>query len=97
LTFSEEKEFLAPFFTQAESGQIATVGQIQRAYEAKIGHEVDESTLYRLLNRHGWRKLMPRPRHPQADLQEQDQFKKTLKPRLRRSSRLDQSQMNVLS
>ena len=30
LTFSEE-EFLAPFFTQAESGQIATVSQIQRA------------------------------------------------------------------
>src|SRR2546423_14000972 len=38
LTFSEEKEFLAPFFTQAESGQIATVSQIQRAYEAKVGH-----------------------------------------------------------
>lgn len=97
LTFSEEKEFLASFFTQAESGKIATVGQIQRAYEAKIGHEVDESTIYRLLNRHGWRKLMPRPRHPQADLQEQEQFKKTLKPRLKRSSQLDQSKMNVLS
>jgi transposase len=97
LTVSEEKEFLAPFFTQAESGQIATVGQIQRAYEATVGHEVDESTIYRLLNRHGWRKLMPRPRHPQADLQEQEQFKKTLKPRLRRSSQPGQSKMNVLS
>jgi transposase len=97
LTFSEEKEFLAPFFTQAESGKIATVGQIQRAYEAKVGHEVDESTIYRLLNRHGWRKLMPRPRHPQADLQEQEEFKKTLKPRLRRSSQPGQSKMNVLS
>ncbi len=86
LTVSEEKEFLAPFFTQAESGQIATVGQIQRAYEAKVGHEVDD-----------WRKLMPRPRHPQADLQEQEQFKKTLKPRLRRSSQPGQSKMNVLS
>jgi hypothetical protein len=31
LPFSEEKEFLAPFFMQAESGKIATVGQIQRA------------------------------------------------------------------
>lgn len=97
VTFSEEKEFLAPFFTQAESGQIATLGQIQRASEAKIGHEVDESTVYRLLNRHGWRKLMPRSRHPQADLQEQEQFTKTLKPRLKRSSLLDQSKMNVPS
>ncbi len=97
LTFSEEKEFLAPLFTQAESGKIATVGQIQRAYEATVGHKVDESTIYRLLNRHGWRKLMPRPRHPQADLQEQEEFKKTLKPRLRHSSQPGQSKMNVLS
>ena len=42
LTLPEEKEFLAPFFAQAESGEIATVGQIQRAYEAKVGHEVSK-------------------------------------------------------
>ena len=48
LTLPEEKEFLAPFFAQAESGEIATVAQIQHAYEAKVGHEVDESTVYRL-------------------------------------------------
>lgn len=97
LPLSEEKEFLAPFFMQAESGKIATVGQIQRAYEATVGHEVDENTIYRLRNRHGWRKLMPCPRHPQADLQEQEQFKKTLKPRLRRSLQPGQSKMSVLS
>lgn len=50
LTLPEEKEFLAPFFAQAESGEIATVAQIQHAYEAKVGHEVDESMVYRLLN-----------------------------------------------
>jgi len=62
------------------------VAQIQRAYEAKVGHEVDDSTIYRLLARHGWRKLMPRPRHPQADPQAQAQFKKTLRRRLKRQS-----------
>lgn len=97
LTLPEEKEFLAPFFAQAESGEIATVAQIQRVYEAKVGHEVDESTIYRLLNRHGWRKLMPRPRHPQADPQEQEQFKKTLQRRLRQSSQPDQPKMNARS
>lgn len=76
LTLLEEKAFLSPFFAQAESGEIATVAQIQCTYEAKVGHEVAESTIYRLLNRHGWRKVMPRPRHPQADLQEQERFKK---------------------
>ena len=30
----------------------------------QVGHEVDDSTIYRLLARHGWRKLMPRPTHP---------------------------------
>ena len=77
LTLQEEKAFLAPFFAQAENGAIATVTQIQRAFEERIGHDVDDSTIYRLLHRHGWRKLMPRPRHPKADLQTQEQFKKT--------------------
>jgi 5-formyltetrahydrofolate cyclo-ligase len=62
---------------------------------AKIGHEVDDSTIYRLLNRHGWRKLMPRPRHPQADLQAQTQFKKNLQRRFSRQSPHDQSKRNV--
>ena len=95
LSLQEEKEFLAPFFAQAESGEIATVAQIQPAFEARVGHEVDESTIYRLLARHGWRKLMPRPRHPQADLQAQAQFKKNLKRRLKRQSQRDQSKRNV--
>lgn len=95
LSVQEEKEFLAPFFAQAESGEIATVAQIQPAFEARVGHEVDDSTIYRLLARHGWRKLMPRPRHPQADLQAQAQFKKNLKRRLKRQSQRDQSKRNV--
>jgi transposase len=84
LTLEEEKEFLAPFFAQAERGEIATVAQIWQAFEKHIGHEVDDSTIYRLLNRHGWRKLMPRPRHPQADPQAQEQFKKNFQRRWKR-------------
>src|SRR5215469_15923353 len=75
LTLEEEKEFLAPFFAQAERGEIATVGQIWQAYAQRVGHEVDDSTVYRLLNRHGWRKLMPRSKHPKADPHAQEQFK----------------------
>lgn len=77
LTRAEEQEVLAPFFAQAEQGEIATVQEVQRAYQAKEGHEVEESTIYRLLHRHGWRKLLPRPRHPKADPHTQEQFKKT--------------------
>jgi transposase len=95
LTLPEEKAFLAPFFAQAERGEIATAAQIQGAYEAKVGHEVDDSTIYRLLARHGWRKLMPRPRHPQADPQAQEHFKKTLRRRLKRQSPRGQPKMSA--
>ena len=97
LTLEEEEQFLAPFFARAESGAIATVAQIQAAFEEQVGHEVDDSTIYRLLNRHGWRKLMPRPRHPQANLQAQEQFKKNLKRRLTRQSQRGQSKMSAPS
>src|SRR5712691_434258 len=87
LSLEEEHEFLAPFFGRAERGELATAEEIWRAFEARVEHEVDASTIYRLLTRHGWRKLMPRPRHPQADPQAQAQFKKTLQRRFKRSSR----------
>jgi hypothetical protein len=36
---------------------------------------VARSTVYRLLDRHGWRKVTPRPRHPKADPAAQAAFK----------------------
>jgi transposase len=84
LTIEQERQFLAPFFARAETGEIATAGEIKRTLEAQVGHGVDESTVYRLLNRHGWRKLVPRPVHPKASKEEQEQFKKTLRRRLKR-------------
>jgi transposase len=87
LSLEEEREFLAPFFERAEMGELATTEEIWRAFEARVGQQVDDSTIYRLLNRHGWRKLMPRPRHPKADLQAQEQFKKTLQRRFKRQLR----------
>jgi hypothetical protein len=35
---------------------------------------VDETTIYRLLKRHEWRKLVPRPFHPKADKEKQELF-----------------------
>jgi transposase len=77
LTLEQEQQFLAPFFAQARVGSISTAAQIKQAFEAQVGQEVAESTIYRLLDRHGWRKLVPRPVHPKADPTEQAAFKKT--------------------
>src|SRR5512135_2817679 len=87
LTREEEEQFLAPFFARAEAGEVATVREIWQAFETRVGHHVDDSTIYRLLDRHGWRKLMPRPRHPKADPQAQEQFKKTLQRRFKQQLR----------
>jgi hypothetical protein len=73
--------FLAPFFARAEQGELATASEIKQAFESRVGGEVEESTIYRLLHRHGWRKVVPRPRHPRASKEAQEQFKKTLRPR----------------
>jgi len=87
VSWEDEQAFLAPFFTRAERGEIATAGEIKRAFEAQLGHEVHKSTISRLLHRHGWRKPMPRPVHPKASPEAQEQFKKTLRKAVRQRLR----------
>jgi transposase len=77
MSIEEEKEFLAPFWERASSGVLTTTRDIQQAYEMQIGKVVHPTTLYRLLSRHNWRKVMPRSIHPKADMQAQDDFKKS--------------------
>lgn len=77
LTAQQEQELLAPFTQRAEAGGMLTVAEIQEAYRQRAGKEVARSTIYRLLDRHGWRKVVPRPRHPKTDVAAQAAFKKT--------------------
>src|SRR3989442_10418392 len=74
LTIEEEQDLFRPFFERAERGELTTVAQIKHAFENKVGHEVDETTIHQLLKRQKWRKLVPRPFHPQADKEEQELF-----------------------
>jgi transposase len=55
LTLEQERAFLQPFVTRAAQGEIATAAEIHHAFEERVGHLVDDSSIYRLLNRHGWR------------------------------------------
>jgi transposase len=77
MSFDEEVAFLAPFIDKAVVGRILVVGEIKRALEEKLGRKVALSSVYNLLHRHNWRKLVPDKRHPKADLKAQDDFKKT--------------------
>ena len=60
----EEKEFLQTFQKQAEAGQMLVINDIQTAYEKLFGKPVPKATVYNLLHRNGWRKIMPRSKHP---------------------------------
>jgi transposase len=77
LSPDEEAALLAPFVERAEAGGMLTVAEIAQAYQKRTGKAVAPSTIYRLLERHGWRKVVPRPRHPKADVAAQAAFKKT--------------------
>ena len=72
----QEAEVLAPFLGQATAGNVLKVADIQAAYEARVGRAVPNSTVYRVLKRHGWRRVAPRPRHPKANVTARGVFKK---------------------
>jgi transposase len=84
LSLEQEKQFLEPFVERAKAGSIATCAEIHAAYEIRVERKVDESTIYRLLERHGWRKVVPRPKHPKAEREKQEEFKKTSQHSLNR-------------
>jgi transposase len=79
LSLEEEKEVLEPFFEKSKAGGILIVKEIKLAYEGEVGGKVPKSTIYRMLARHGWRKVSPRPHHPKADSVKQEEFKKKLR------------------
>lgn len=83
LTREQEEELLRPFLEQAAAGGVLVVAPVQAAYEAVVGRPVHHSVVYRALHRQGWRKIVPRPRHPKGDEAAREAFKKNY----RRSSR----------
>jgi transposase len=76
MTVKEEKALLDGFAKAAGAGELLNIHEIKAAYEKVIGHPTSKSTIYNLLARHGWRKLMPRPHHPDRDPVAQKRFKK---------------------
>lgn len=64
ISIEEEQVLLKHFEELAKSGQIVETSDIKREYEAKVGHRIGKGQIYRVLKRHGWRKIMPRSKHP---------------------------------
>lgn len=76
LTIEQEREFLAQWESAATAGGVLTVPPIHAALVKRLGRDIPISTTYRLLARHGWRKVKPDTKHPQSDPAVQEEFKK---------------------
>ena len=79
MTVEQERQFISRFFEKASQGGILVVSEIHQAFEAQVGHKVSQSTIYRMLDRHNWRTIIPRPRHQESNTEAQEGFKKTSK------------------
>jgi transposase len=79
ISLAEEQQLLESFFEKTDQGGVLEVSAIKAAYEKIVSHKVPKSTVYRILERHGWRKIAPRPCHSKADKEAQEVFKKSLK------------------
>lgn len=80
MSFEEEAMLLQPFREAAAAGQIVETSAILKAYEEKLGRscEKDHGRIYRVLERHKWRKVMPRSKHPKKASEEEIESSKKL-------------------
>ena len=76
MTIEEEREFLGRWTALAARGGVLSVPPIHAALVETLGRPIPMSTTYRLLARHGWRKVQPDTKHPKSDPSAQEMFKK---------------------
>jgi transposase len=79
LTQEEERTFLTPWLESASTGNLVVVSPIRAALAQRLGQPVKPSVVYRLLARHGWRKVAPDTRHPKSKPEVQEDWKKNFR------------------
>ena len=83
MSVEEETAILAPFKERAEKGELVEISEIAKAYQSEVTHPVSKGQIYCVLHRHGWRKVMPRSKHPKKASDEEIAASKKIKPRQR--------------
>jgi len=81
MTLEDERAFLAPWVAQARDAGVLVVSPLRAALAEHLGRKVAASVVYRLLARHGWRRVAPDTRHPKHDPVAQAAWKKNSRPR----------------
>ena len=78
LSKEQESEVLEQF--KGQEGKQITATEIKAALDEACGKETGHMYVYNVLKRHGWKKKMPRSRHPKAADEEACEASKKLKP-----------------
>ena len=81
LSYAEEEALLEPFRRDADAGKMVSVRDIEAAYREAVGHSIGTSQICYVLHRHGWRKVMPRSKHPKKASDEAIEASKKLTPK----------------
>lgn len=76
LSLKEEEELLKSIEEKSLKGEILTAKDIRKEVEEKVKNKVSEDYIWDLFKRHGWKKKVPRPKHPKQNIEAQEEFKK---------------------
>ena len=80
LSIEEEKRLLQPFLQKAKSGGMINIKPVHQALEKRLKKTLPLTTTYKMLHRQGWRKLTPRPYHPNGEPIAREKFKASFPP-----------------
>jgi len=77
ISIEQERSMLSKIENMGDCGRILEIGPIKKLYEDIAGKKVHKTVVYRMLARHNWRKITPRPSHPKNNNEAMETFKKT--------------------
>ena len=77
LSVEAEAEVMESLRGAAERGEIVASMRIRNAVESAAGRRISPRTVYRVMDRAGWRKVVPGPTHPEADPTRREALKET--------------------
>jgi len=75
-SLAREAQILDEVLSEAKTGGVVIVPPLKPAIEAKLSKTLTLSTVYQMLARHGWRKLVPDKTHLKADPAARENWKK---------------------
>jgi transposase len=79
LSAEEERKLLSEFAERATEGQVVTAQEIKARFDEVRGKDTGRGYIYMLLDRHKWRFVMPRSKHPNKASDEEIESSKKLK------------------